>query len=466
MELTLREIVKVTADNHYILANFLLDKEISNVCIDSRQVAKSSLFVPFVGESVNGYDFVESAFENGAAAVLWEKDQPNPPWQLGPVIIVEDNLKSLQHLAKYYLSKLNCKTIGITGSNGKTSTKDILAAICESSFVTYKTNGNYNNHLGLPLTILSAARNTEVLILEMGMSGFKEIELLSSIATPDFAIITNIGESHIEHLGSRAGIAKAKFEIVEYLSSEGKLVFDGDEPLLTELVEKHETPSISVGYNPSNDLLIKSVTNDLTPSFELTGAFSLTAKSNLLGKHQIKNSAVAITVAKLLGISDENIQQSLNSISLTPMRMQLIELPKTTIINDCYNASPTSMRAAISFLKDCPTKLKKTLVFGDMLELGEDSNKYHIDFNTDIFLSKFDQFIFIGEHSFHLYNAVTTVSESRLHQLTTFDDQVNIHYFRNVDDAIANKGSFNFDGHLVLFKGSRGMKLEKLIEIL
>src|SRR5699024_8090717 len=189
------------------------DVQITGVSIDSRTVQKGDLFIPFRGEQVNGHRFVESAIEQGAAASLWLKDEPNPPTDL-PLLFVEDSEVALQEMARAYRDELSCKVIGITGSNGKTSTKDLVASVLSPYFNVKKTEGNFNNELGMPLTLLSLERDTDIAVLEMGMSGFGEISFLSKLAKPDFAVITNIGEAHMQDLGSRKGIAQAKFEII------------------------------------------------------------------------------------------------------------------------------------------------------------------------------------------------------------------------------------------------------------
>lgn len=227
------------------------DIEIRGVSIDSRKIEEGNLFIPFKGEHVDGHQYVKSAIEKGAGASLWQKDVPNPPEDI-PLIFVEDPLKALQALAKNYLMQLSVKVVGITGSNGKTTTKDMVAALLSTQYRVHKTSGNYNNHIGLPLTILTMSEDTEVAVLEMGMSGRGEIELLSKLAEPDLAIITNIGEAHLLDLGSREGIAEAKLEIMSGLKEDGVLIYHGDEPLLKERVEGHSIRNLTFGLGHQN----------------------------------------------------------------------------------------------------------------------------------------------------------------------------------------------------------------------
>src|SRR4051812_20476758 len=209
------------------------DVTIHGVTIDSRKIQPGNLFIPFKGEHSDGHTYVEAALKSGAAAALWQRDVPNPPANL-PILIVEDTLEAIQELARSYRNELDVKVVGITGSNGKTTVKDMTANLLALQYKVQKTEGNYNNHLGLPLTILSLEEDTEIAILEMGMSGKGEIEFLTKLARPHAVLITNIGESHLQDLGSREGIAQAKLEIIQGLEENGLIVYLGDEILLKE----------------------------------------------------------------------------------------------------------------------------------------------------------------------------------------------------------------------------------------
>ncbi|MCD8500627.1 MAG: UDP-N-acetylmuramoyl-tripeptide--D-alanyl-D-alanine ligase [Bacillaceae bacterium] len=226
------------------------------VFIDSRLQVEQGLFIPIIGERFDGHEFIFDAIKNGAVATLWDVSKPIPNELIEsqfPVFYVNDTLTALQQLAKHYLEFVKPRVIAVTGSNGKTSTKDLIESVVSQVYKTHKTKGNYNNHIGLPLTILSMPSDCEVIILEMGMSDFGEISLLSRIANPDFAVITNIGESHIEQLGSREGIATAKYEIIDGLKEKGVVILDGDEPLLK--VYQHEC-LITCGYDTNNHFQI------------------------------------------------------------------------------------------------------------------------------------------------------------------------------------------------------------------
>ena len=235
IEVTLEQIqdwIPCEIDNDY------LDYTIKGVSIDSRKIDEQNLFIPFKGEHVDGHKYVNQALEDGAGAAFCQKDSVLAPQISGPIIWVDDTLEALQQLAKAYLAFVNPFVIAVTGSNGKTTTKDMIESVLKPQFKVKKTLGNYNNEIGMPLTILQLDQDTEISILEMGMSGFHEIEALSQLANPDIAIITNIGESHMQDLGSREGIAKAKAEISFGLKPQGLFIYDGDEPLLKPHVDK------------------------------------------------------------------------------------------------------------------------------------------------------------------------------------------------------------------------------------
>ncbi|RKQ37397.1 UDP-N-acetylmuramoyl-tripeptide--D-alanyl-D-alanine ligase [Oceanobacillus halophilus] len=425
--------------------------EIHEVNTDSRIDTSNSLFIPLVGENFDGHQFVMQALEQGAVAVLWEKERTLPssiPNDF-PVFFVEDTLDALQKLASYYREMVNPIVIGITGSNGKTTTKDLVASVVKSSFVTHYTNGNFNNHIGMPLTILSMERGTEVLILEMGMSGFGEIDLLSKIAKPDYAIITNIGESHIEFLGSREGIAKAKIEILNGLSKNGKVIIDGDESLLQLLHNK--TNTITCGFGDANDLsIVECKVTAKETIFTLSDGE--TYKVPLFGKHHAKNASFAIAISDCLGIDVKKRQDALLSVQKTGMRFDLIKgMNGVTIINDAYNASPTSMKAAIEVVKEMEGFQEKVLVLGDVLELGDHAEYLH-ESVADVIESPITAVFTLGEYAKLITQSIERNNTIHSQHLTSKEEllEVLMPYMR--------------EDTLVLFKASRRLKFETLIQ--
>lgn len=425
---------------------------ISEVVTDSRVQSSKSLFVPITGENFNGHDFIKQAFNNGAVAAFWQKDKEVPaflPTEF-PLFYVEDTLLALQQLATAYRNEINPIVIGITGSNGKTTTKDLLASVMKSTYRTHATNGNFNNEVGLPLTILSMPRVTEMLVLEMGMSNFGEIEILSKIAAPDFAIITNIGESHIEYLGSRKGIAKAKSEIVKGMNKTGNLLIDGDEKLLT--VFHNQDQVITCGFKTGNHVEIErvSVSQDRTE-------FKLADGSNyvipILGKHHALNATFAITLAKQLHITEPVIQQALLSIQLTSMRFEMITGKNgVSIINDAYNASPTSMKASIEVVKQMDGFAKKVLVLGDILELGDQTQHFHESVG-EVINEPIAVLFTLGEQA----KTISSIVNAK-------DTTIVCQHFDTKDALINDLDIYLNQDTLVLFKASRGMQFEKMIE--
>ncbi|MEK4701426.1 UDP-N-acetylmuramoyl-tripeptide--D-alanyl-D-alanine ligase [Solibacillus sp. FSL R7-0668] len=431
------------------------DTIVTGVSIDTRTIQKGDLFVPFRGEAVNGHRFVEQAFEKGAAAALWMSDEPNPP-QHYPLIFVDDPEIALQEMAKGYRNEHQATFIGITGSNGKTSTKDILASALAPYYKVQKTIGNFNNQLGLPITILQLDEDTEISVLEMGMSGFGEIEFLTKLARPHYAIITNIGEAHMQDLGSREGIAKAKFEIIKGLDESGVLFFDGDEPLLQKLVAKQPALSTqSVGFAACLDLVASEIVATAEGSnFHVEGAIEGDFFISVLGEHQVKNTLNAMLVSKALGLTDEQIRAALKQVVLTDMRMQLIPVGEVLFINDAYNAAPTSMQAAIQFVNQTSIRSDKWLVLGDMLELGDEEQQMHEKIAQHIKMGDVNYVCLYGPRMKWLYEKLQGQFESQRLIYSETD-------YAPIIETIKQQAT---NDTLILVKGSRGMKLETIIQ--
>ncbi len=431
---------------------------IAGVSIDSRKVTTDNLFVPLRGEKVDGHRYVEKVKDQGAAASLWQKDVPNPPKNI-PIIIVENTEVALQELARAYRQQLNVKVIGVTGSNGKTTTKDMTAALLATTYKVHKTSGNFNNHLGLPLTILSMEEDTDVAVLEMGMSSRGEIEFLSKLARPDLAIITNIGESHLLDLGSREEIANAKLEIIEGLASGGTLIYYGDEPLLRDKVGNllESLHVLSFGRSHTNDLYATSIQqgNNLT-SYTVAGDIVGAYKIPVLGNHNVMNALAAMLVAKEMKVDQEKICEGLASIQLTNMRMEMVEGANgEKIINDAYNASPTSMMAAIQLMEGLSGFNRKILILGDMLELGLQERDFHLKIGEQISKDKIDKLFTFGPLAEHIaMGARKTFKEDHVRS------------FQNKQNLIDELKKQIEPNDLLLVKASRGMRLEEVVQAL
>ncbi|GKV68272.1 UDP-N-acetylmuramoyl-tripeptide--D-alanyl-D-alanine ligase [Sporosarcina sp. NCCP-2716] len=438
-----------------VSGQLLDDTLVTGAAIDSRAVKPGDLFVPFRGEQANGHHYVRSAFGKGAAASLWLSDEPNPPADV-PLIFVDDAELALQQLARIYRSKLSCSVIGVTGSNGKTSTKDLLASVLGAKFSVQKTEGNFNNELGLPLTILSLDEDTEVAVLEMGMSGFGEISFLSKLAKPDIAIITNIGEAHLQDLGSREGIAKAKFEIIDGLAADGAFFYDGDEPLLAVLVNAHpDLNTQSFGYGSSCDLRASDVrVTERGSAFAANGTLSGDFVIPVYGEHQVKNSLAALLAAARLGLTVEESRSALLGAELTPMRMQPIQAENGALfINDAYNSAPTSLRAALTFIGQTALKKDKWVVLGDMLELGANEKDYHESVADQLGTLNLKGIALYGPRMHWLYEELQqNGTDAQL--IWSEDDYAPI--IRLLADSVDSDS-------VVLLKGSRGMALEHVL---
>lgn len=425
-------------------------RTIDKVFIDSREKVSNGLFIPIVGERFDGHDFVLQAIKNGAVAVFWEQTKALPkdfPKDV-TVFFVEDTTKALQYLSHEYKRDVNPRVIGITGSNGKTTTKDLVAAVVSSSYKTHFTDGNFNNHIGLPLTILSMAKETEVLVLEMGMNAFGEIDLLSKIAQPDISIITNIGESHIEFLGSRAGITKAKLEIRNGMPKEGILIIDGDEEYLSRLSEEENV--ITCGFNLTNDVKINNIENNLEMTrFTLDGNRKF--EIPLIGDHHAKNASYAITVGKLLNINDEEIKKSLQKLKLSGMRFEFLKGKNgVTIVNDAYNASPTSMIGAINTIRSLANFNNKILVLGDIFELGS----YGVEFHKQI-----------GKHVKEPITALFTYGDlaKEISSIAKKEEKIIVEHTETEEELLTKLKPYLNQESIILFKASRGMEFEQFI---
>lgn len=428
------------------------EMQIDIVTTDSRTKNNNTLFIPLVGDNFDGHAYIEQAISNGAIAVLWDKSKLLPKEIDAKIIVfyVEDTLVALQKLAGAYRDEINPVVIGITGSNGKTTTKDVAAAVLTTTYETHYTLGNFNNHIGLPLTILAMPRTTEMLIVEMGMNHFGEIEQLSKIAKPDYAIITNIGESHIEYLGSRAGIAKAKLEIITGMKSSGSLIIDGDEALLQK--DQLAENTITCGFSSSNDLQINSceIKTDGT-IFELSNGFNYEVP--LLGRHHAQNATYVIALAQLLQIEQSLIKQGLLELKQTAMRFEMIQGRNgVSIINDAYNASPTSMKAAIEVIKQMNGYNDKVLILGDIFELGEYVDPLHRSI-ADVIEQPITALLTYGD-------AAALITE----EVTKKTPSVKAKHFTSKTALLAELEKHLHVDAILLFKASRGMAFEKIVE--
>ena len=361
------------------------DISIESICTDSRETAKGALFVALGGERVDGHDYIGAALSSGSGCVLCERIPTAPIDKKYVAVVVEDSIRAVGELAKAYDRRINHRKVAITGSVGKTTTKEFVAAVLAEHYRVHKTEGNFNSNIGMPLSMLSMRCDTEVSVLEMGMSNFGEIEYLSKIAEPDIAIVTNIGSSHMENLGSRENICRAKLEIVKGLREGGMLLLNGDEPLLTSYRSDKVSP-IYVGFGENCDFRGANVRCVLLEG-RLHTVFDVYYRGRriknvcipTIGKHNVYAALFAYAVGVGMNMRDELICSGLRNFVPVGMRQNIYNIGSVTVIEDCYNASPESMKAALSVLKELSlaTGGRMTALLGDMYELGERSEDFH-----------------------------------------------------------------------------------------
>ena len=399
------DVVKAVGAIDYTSANRFA--EIDSVVFDSRKAKPNSLFVPLKGES-DGHDYVQSAIQNGATATLWSRPAGEAPEDIA-VILVDDTLEALQKLAKAYLEMIHPKVVAITGSNGKTTTKDMTAAVLSARYRVHKTQGNYNNEIGVPMTILAMPEDTEVLVVEMGMSDFGEIGFLSRMAKPDVAIITMIGDSHLEFLGSRSGIAKAKLEILEGLKAAGTFIYPADEPLIRETMPLDGAyRKMTFGLDETATLYAYAVEPGKNrTTFKVNRDDALELEIPVLGAYNVRNALAALAAAEVLGIAAAEAKDALAGFQLTANRTQWVEgINGSQILNDAYNASPTSVTAVLRSFAALPREGRRIAVLGDLRELGENSAALHAGLASELSPEDFDKVYLYGTEMAALYAAL------------------------------------------------------------
>ncbi len=430
-------------------------QEFIGVSTDSRKIAEDNLFIPLVGERFDGHDYIEQCLREGAAVCLTQKTIPMVEGRTA--ILVNDTAKALKDLATWHRNKYNIPVIGITGSVGKTSTKDMIACVLAKQYHTLKTQGNFNNEIGLPLTLLNLDNSHEAAVIEMGMSGFGEISRLTRIAQPQIAVITIIGLAHIEKLGSQQGILKAKLEILEAIKAGGLVVLNGDDTLLRELAGSLNYRTVYYGMNSGLDY----VAEDYKSLGESGSQFNIKMENEFFkvtipvpGVHNVYNALAAIAVGVEMKIPMKIIVDGIAEYSAGNMRQNIITYNGIKIINDAYNASPQSMQAAINVLEELCSKTRGIAILGDMLEMGDMAQELHSSVGSFIKDKKIDYLITVGTASKNILQAVAA-SDNKTIELKHFD---------NNDEALKYILSIIKQGDFILIKGSRGMKMEQIAD--
>ena len=484
-EFTVKDIIKVINGKDFNCES-VMDKELTGVRIDSRKIEKDNVFIATVGERVDGHSFVKEVIEEKeAVCAITQKQMPDADY---PYIVVEDSFLALKQIAEYYRGLIKAKIVGITGSVGKTSTKEAIFSVVNEAFKATKTIGNLNNQVGLPLSVLEIKEDTEVAVIEMGISEFGEMTNLAKIARPDIQVITNIGNCHLEVLGDRDGVLKAKTEGFPYLQEGAPIILNGDDDKLITIKDVNGVRPYFYGINDDFAISAKDISYDMeSVSFKMfisdeikamkgfdnnssNNSEELDVNINIGGEHMVYNAMAAAAVGKCLGMSDEDIVKGLSKLKTISGRNNIINTSKWTIIDDCYNANPMSMKASVDVLSKA--KGRRVAILGDMYELGKNEKEIHKEIG-EYLSGKVDVLICIGSLGREIYNGAIPEMED-LKMIGYFFDTVEeaLEEEKDLDDTKDLKAIHkNIIGILkendtVLVKASHGLHLEKIVEAL
>jgi len=425
--------------------------EFLDISTDTRQLKEGSLFIPLVGDNFDGHDFIVSAFEKGAIFALTEKAVDYP------CFIVENTKEAYKKIARYYKEKINPITIGITGSVGKTTTKEIISEVLKRKYNIHTTYKNFNNEIGVAKTILELNQKHEVLVIELGMDHFGEMHELSRMVQPNYVVLTNIGMSHVGNFNSLDDIAKAKFEIFDYCKNDCTAIINGDDSVINEKINKLPYNQKTYGYEKGLDGQVVG--------FESKGIYgtkiniqtkkeSYSIETEAIGEHLGYSVMPSILLGEILEVSKDNIISGIKSFSSSDQRMELMHIDEMTIINDAYNASIESIKSAINTLEETNTHKKRIAFLGDVLELGFLAVSTHERIGRFIREKDIDEVIFIGNL---MHNAYNEAKEN------DFND---IFYYPNKWQLKNNLKKHLTDDAIILLKGSRGTKMEEIIDFI
>lgn len=434
-------------------------KEIAGAVIDNRLIEKDYLFIAIKGVRVDGHTFIPAAFEAGALAALSEQELENPA---GPYILVESCEAAMKKIARFYRQSLDIKVVGITGSVGKTSTKEMIASVLAQKYNVLKTEGNFNNEIGLPLTIFKIREEHEVAVLEMGISDFGEMHRLAEMANPDVCVITNIGLCHLENLIDRDGILKAKTESFEHLTANGVAVLNGDDDKLCTKKEVNGRETVFYGIGEGKEIYAvgveaigltgtKATIHIAAQDGQAEQAFAV--EIPIAGEHNVYNALAAVGVARELGLSNDEMKRGIEAVQTIGGRSNLIHRNGMTIIDDCYNANPVSMKASIDVLSKAEGR--KIAVLGDMGELGTDERALHYSVGEHFAGKGIDMLFCAGELSAEIAKAVEAVSPATA-----------VYHFATKEEVIEVLNAKKKDGDTILVKASHFMNFPEIVKAL
>ena len=438
--------------------------QIYSICTDSREADENTAFFALVGERVNGHDYIPAAISAGCRCIISQEPVSTETiGEGGALIAVKDSEMALSYMASAQLEGRSYPVVAVTGSVGKTTTKDMIASVMEEGKKTYVSSGNHNSVIGMPLSAMEIPEDCECAVLEMGMSNFGEIERMSLVAEPDIAVITNIGTSHMEALGDRRGICRAKLEVLCGLKKGGYLILNGDEPLLANISGRSYHTLYVSHTRPNADFFAQNIRVELGGTY-----FDVVYKGRtypdfyipVSGRHNVWAALYAFAVGTLQGLSPEQIKNGFAHFRPADMRQAITNFDGMTLIEDCYNAAPESMRAAIDVLCECaPQNCRRIAVLGDMLELGKDSIKLHRAVGEYLQKRGVDLLVAVGNGGVEIAQGAVEAGMNPAKTLLFIDRD-------NVSDIAKCLRSHVNQGDTALFKASRGVRLERVIQAL
>ena len=435
------------------------EKAVAGFVLDSRQVEPDFCFIATKGERVDGHSFIPDVLAKGAACVVCEYI---PEGIEGNFILVKDSFQALKEIAEYYRTTLTIPIIGITGSVGKTSTKEFIAAVLSEKYNVLKTEGNFNNEVGVPLMILRIRKEHEIAVLEMEINHFGEMRRLSRMARPDVCVLTNIGECHLEFLKSKVGVLQAKSEIFEYMQDDGVAYVNGDDEMLRNIERVKNRPPVTYGMERRNDYYADQVSYDGLSGSSVTihtKTETFPARVNQPGEHMVRNALAATAIGEYFGMTTQEIQEGIASVRPISGRSRILPLAGYTVIDDCYNANPVSMRAALDMLSHADGRT--VAILGDMGELGEKENRFHKEVGAYAVQKNITGLICVGRRSRFMYQGGCKAKSKTLNN--TF-----VQYYETLESLLERmqSGGLFPEGATILVKASHSMGFSRLVDML
>ena len=433
----------------------LSEREVSSVVIDSRKAEKDSLFVAIKGARVDGHSFIPQVMEKGALCAVSEQDLGDVPY---PYIKVGSCEQALKDIAEHYRRSLDIRVVGISGSVGKTSTKEMIASVLGQKFNVLKTEGNFNNEIGLPLTVFNIREEHEIAVLEMGISHFGEMTRLAKIARPDICVITNIGVAHIESLGSRDGILKAKTEMFKYMNPEGTIILNGDDDKLRGFVPENGVSPVYFGLDPSCPYHAEKTENKGlrgTDAEFVTPDSRFRAHISIPGGQMVYNALAGIAVGTALGMTPEEMARGIEALVPIAGRNNLIETERWSIIDDCYNANPASMKSSLDVLACADTRT--VAILGDMFELGASEKEMHYEVGAYAAEKGISVLICIGGLSAETARGARESADSAAMEILHYSTKED--FFKEMNDVLKKDDT-------ILVKASHGMEFTEIVNFL